>query len=63
MCGQPLHTSLELCQWWHRRRHWDKRVSVTSAELETEMAMDVGEKADTETVLVRKWLEIITLEC
>jgi len=27
------------------------------------MAMEVGEKADTETVLVRKWLEIITLEC
>ena len=27
------------------------------------MAMELGEGADTETVLLRKWLETITLEC
>ena len=26
------------------------------------MAMEVGEEADTETVLLRKWLETIALE-
>ena len=37
----------------------------SSAGLETggEMAVEVGEEADTETVLLRKWLETITLEC
>ena len=35
---------------------------VDLAELETggEMAMEVGEEADTETVLLRQWLETIT---